>query len=221
MLLTLLGIGAYTTYKLMDNESRKIRFDKLMVDFDPSNDAHIEEFLSILKSSKEKIIGYDEYKMKDFLYYAEKELKTIPYLTEDDLKQVKQKLWRIKAEHYIKNRERTFKSATKGMKEDETTFKNKPTNRRVYQKRKIYINPDDLEKLKNTFFGKLVYFPNGGRFYSATDYYYIFVVDVPEGAILDLIFNNSLNYVRYSEPSSKEMNAIRNAGMYNEIFGEK
>ena len=54
ILLTLLAVGTYTSYKIMNNKSIKVRFDKLMVYFDPSNDAHIDEFLSILKSSREK-----------------------------------------------------------------------------------------------------------------------------------------------------------------------
>lgn len=214
MLLTLLGIGAYTTYKLMDNESRKMRLDKLIEDtFDVNNDAHFDEFLSLLKSNRQKIIEYGKYDMRDFLYNAERELKAIPYLTENDIKLFKERCWRIKAEYYINERESRYESACKEMEEFEKKFGNKPTKRRVYQKSKTHLNPNELDKLKNTFFGTLVYCPDGGRFYSMTDRYFIFVVDQPEGSILDLIFYNSLFYVRYSTPTYMEEESVRKAGM--------
>lgn len=218
MLLTLLGIGAYTTYKLIDNEDRKARLNNLMKDCDISRDDDFNEFLSIMKVDRQKIMDYDNHSMNEFLFHAVKNLETIPYLTDEDIKLFEQRCWRIKVEHYMEERERVYASASKSMKEYEERFRGNPTHREVYSIRKLFM-PNDLEKLKDTYFGKLVYCPEGGRFYSKTQYYTQFVVDVPDGAIIDLIFRTCMSYVQYSEPSAKEMTAIRNAGMYKEIYG--
>ena len=219
MLLTLLAIGAYTSYKWLDNEDRIARLNNLMKDCDISRDEDFNEFLSIMKVDKQKIIDYDRHSMNDFLFHAVKNLETIPYLTDDDIKLFKQRCWRIKAEHYIHERETGYESACKQMKEYEMNFAYKPTKRRVYQKNKIYFSREELDKLKDTFFGTLVYCPKGGKFYSMTDRYCIFVVDLPVGADIDLIFYNSLFYIRYSKPSNNEITAVRNAGIYKEIYG--
>ena len=125
-----------------------------------------------------------------------------------------------KGEHYIEERKRIYESTSQSIKEYEEEYAGKQTPREVYSIRRLFM-PNTLEKLKDTYFGKLVYCPKGGRFYSKTQRYTQFVVDVPEGAIIDLIFYSCLHYVQYSEPSAKEMTAIRNAGMYKEVFGEK
>lgn len=106
------------------------------------------------------------------------------------------------------------------MEKFEQEFKDKPTHREVLSIRQLFM-PKDLEKLKNTYFGKLVYMPEGARFYSKTEYYTQFVVNVPEGANIRTIFYTCLHYAQSLEPSGKEMDAIRKAGMYGEIFGEK
>ena len=219
MLLMLIGIGAYTSYKWLDNEDRKARLNNLMKDCDIRRDKDFNEFLSIMKVDQQKIIDYDEHSMKDFLFHAVKNLETIPYLTDDDIELFKQKCWRVKAKHYIHEREIGYESACKRLVELKKECANKPTTRRVYQKRKTCLDCSELDKLKYTFFGSFVYQPEGGKFYSMTDLYYIFVVDQPQGVDMDVIFYNSLLHTRYSTPSAKEMEAVRRAGMYNEIYG--
>ena len=212
MLLTLLGIGAYTSYKWLDNENRKARLNNLMKDCDMRRDEDFTEFLSIMKTNKQKIIEYDDHSMSDFLFHAEKNLKTIPYLSDEDIKLFRERCWRIKAEHYIQERERIFESASKSIKKYEDQFRGKPTHREVFTVRKLFM-PKELEKLRNTYFGELlVYSSDGQRFYSTTQYYTQFVVNVPEGAIISSIFYSCLHYVQYSEPSSKEREAVRKAG---------
>ena len=157
--------------------------------------------------------------MKDFLFHAVKNLKTIPHLTDEDIKLFEQRFWKIKVEQYIEERKRIFESASKSMKEYEEEYRGKPTHREVFSVRRLFM-PKDLEKLRNTFFGELlVYSSDGKRFYSKTEYYTQFVVDVPDGAIISSIFYTCLHYVQYSEPSSIEMTTIRNAGMYEELYG--
>ena len=220
MLLTLLSIGAYTTYKFLDNEDKKMRLDNLMVKgCDMRKDEDFDEFLSIMKTDKQKIIGYDDCSMSDFLFHAEKNLNTIPYLSDDDIKRFRERCWRVKALHYIHEREIGYESACKRLVELKKECANKPTTRKVYKKRKTYLDRSELDKLKYTFFGSFVYQPEGGKFYSMTDLYYIFIVDQPQGVDMDVIFYNSLFHTRYSTPSAKEMEAVRRAGMYNEIYG--
>lgn len=159
--------------------------------------------------------------MKDFLFHAVKNLKTIPYLTDEDIKLFEQRCWKIKAEHYIEERKRIYESTSQSIKEYEEEYAGKPTHREVFSVRRLFM-PKDLEKLRNIFFGELlVYSSDGKRFYSKTEYYTQFVVDVPEGAIISSIFYTCLHYVQYSKPSSMEMTAISNAEMYGEIFGDK
>ena len=192
-----------------------------MKDCDIRRDKDFNEFLSIMKVDQQKIIDYDEHSMKDFLFHAVKNLETIPYLTDEDIKLFEQRCWKIKAEHCIEQRKRMYESASKSMKEYEEEYRGKPTHREVFSVRRLFM-PKDLEKLRYTFFGELlVYSSDGKRFYSKTEYYTQFVVDVPDKAIISSIFYTCLHYVQYSEPSSMEMTAIRNAGMYGEIFGDK
>lgn len=97
MLLTLLAIGAYSTYRYLDLEDKKMRLNNLMKDCDMNRDEDFMEFLRIMKTSPEKIIEYDEHSMRDFLFHAVKNLKTIPYLTDEDIKLFEQICWKIKA----------------------------------------------------------------------------------------------------------------------------
>lgn len=219
MLLTLLGIGAYTTYKFLDAEDKKYRWEKLMADFDMDNEDHFEEFLSIMKTSHEDIIKFYDRDMSDFLYHCKKNLKTVPYFTEEDIKKFEQRVYRIRAEHFIERREKNFKAAYEHMKEYERKFANKPKTRQVYSIRHLYTH-EELTKLQDTFFGQLVYMPEGARFYSKTDLYTQFVVNVPEGANIDMIFRTCMNYVQSSEPSYKETEAVRRAGLWHEVCGE-
>lgn len=178
MLLTLLAIGTYSMYKFIDLEDKKVRLNNLMKDCDMNRDEDFMEFLRIMKTSPEKIIAYDEYAMRDMLFHSEKNLKTIPYLSDDQIDLFKKKVWTIRAKHFVQEREKIFESASKSMKKFEEEFSEKPTHREVLSIRQLYM-PSDLKKLRYTYFGKLVYCPDGGRFYSKTDRYTNFVVSVP------------------------------------------
>jgi len=139
-----------------------------MKDCDMNRDEDFMEFLRIMKTSPEKIIEYDEHSMRDFLFHAVKNLKTIPYLTDEDIKLFEQRCWKIKAEHYIEQRKRMYESASKSMKEYGEKYRGKPTHREVFSVRRLFM-PKDLEKLRYTFFGELlVYSSDGKRFYSIT-----------------------------------------------------
>lgn len=209
-----------STYKFLDAEDRKARLNKLMKDCDMRRDEDFNEFLSIMKTNKQKIIEYDDHSMSDFLFHAVKNLETIPYLADSDIEIFKQKCWRIKANHYIKEREKIYESASKSIKKYENQFRGKPTHREVFSVRRLFM-PKDLEKLRSTFFGELVVYSSDGRsFYSTTQYYTQFVVNAPEGADIHSIFYSCLHYVQYSKPPAKEIEAVRKAEMWHEIYGK-
>ena len=108
MLLTLLGIGAYTTYKWLDAEDKKSRWNKLMANCDMDNEEDFNEFLKVMKTSREDIINFYDRDISDFLFYSKKNLRTIPYFTDNDIRKFEQKVYRIRAEHFIQERKKAL-----------------------------------------------------------------------------------------------------------------
>lgn len=238
MLLTLLGIGAFTAYSTLSTMDKKAKWDNIVKDYNIERD-----YATILKicggmSIEDLKNAYDR-DIKDAIYYCKKNLKTIPYLDQKDLSDFEKKIWEVKAKDYIEKREKSYEFGKKEMDSLRIKYANAPRERTTFNYFIGSFFHDDKETLyilmTETYFGEIVYNPkywewidknmpkNG--FYNKnmlrnapdpcgyTDKYQVWVVDTPDKLWTGSIFSASMAYAKNKKMSAPEREYRRKAGM--------
>lgn len=158
----LLLIGGYTAYTTLDIMNRKAKWDNIVKDYNLERD-----YATILKICGDMSIedlknAYDT-DIRDAIYNCKKNLKTIPYLTKEDISEFEEKIYSIKAADYTEKRKKSYEYGKNEMVKLRKEYKDVPRVRTTYNRHIGSFSHDSKENLyylmKDTFFGELVYNP--------------------------------------------------------------
>ena len=234
----LLLIGGYTAYTTLDIMNRKAKWDNIVKDYNLERD-----YATILKICGDMTIedlkkAYD-HDIKDAIFNCKKNLKTIPYLTQEDIYAFERKIWSVKAEDYSEKRKNSYEYGKNEMVNLRKKYKNVPRERTTFNHFIGRSSHDDKETLyilmTETYFGEIVYNPKywdwidknmpKGGFYNKdllrnapdpcgyTDLHQVWVVDTPDKLWTGSIFNASMAYVKNKKMSARERDYRRKGGL--------
>lgn len=162
MVLSLLLLGAYAAAKNGKHSTKKLKWDKIVAEYDLEK--HFEDILILCGSEHTNWTDKVPEITEDTVRRCVRNLQTIPYLENKDIKQFKIKAWETKLEQMMKEKEQKQKETQKELEKITQQIKHSEKQRRTYNRRNTqYILPSrnrTLYKMYTTTpWGEIVYNP--------------------------------------------------------------